>query len=629
MSNQNTLEQWLHQGLQAHQQGQWERAATCYSEALKLDAEHAETHHLMGALSLQLGHFAEAVQALEKATQKAPAQAQYWNNLGLAYQYSQALDSAREAFQKALQQRPRYPEARLNLAQLERQLEQHEAALKLYQQALQQGAPRVPTLYFMGTLLDEMGRLCEAAFCFQEILNLDNHHADTWESLATNALNRGDIEQSLQAYRTALLFKPDSAVLYSAYVFASAAAAISPAQQAEILQGWDSRFAQPQAQASPALPVRDRDPERRLRVGYVGAHFSGHSSAHISRALFEFSDSQNIEIFAYNNAKPENPYDPFFREHSHHWRDVHALSDPELAELLRQDGLDLAVDLNGHTRDHRLLALAQRCAPLQIAGLCFSGSTGQSNMDVLLSDPHIMPPERAQAYGEKVLYLDSLLCWYAPDFDLEPGPLPEMATGQITFGSGNRWFKHTPEVLRLWSDILKAVPESRLLLKSPELDDPLLCQWVHERFAAWDIASERVIFQGRTDQYAHFKNYQQIDIALDPFPYDGGMTSIDTLWMGVPVISMATGQRAGVSILNQVGLTAYLAQSESEYIHKAVSLAQDREQRQHLRHSLRERLLQSKICDLPAYTQKVEDIYRELWREWVRAEAPGGLTQEL
>lgn len=620
--NEEKLSQLLKQALQAHRQGQFEAALAIYHQVLENTPEHsmlyAEAQNFLGALKLQLGEYEQALTHLKRATELGPAQSSYWNNLGLAYHHLAQWPEAVQALKRALQRKNHYPEAQLNLAHVLRFSQDFETALQHYLRALQQGAAAVPCMYYIATLLDEMGRLCEACMYYQKILSLDNYHADSWESLAANALNRGEIEQALQCYHNASQLKPDSAVLYSGYLFTTTLSSqVSAEARAERLHTWNERFAEPLAQQSQALKLVDFDPERRLRVGYLCSHFSGHSSSHISRALFGFSNPQNIEIFAYNAASEEKGYDPFFKEKSQHWRDVATLSDFELANLFREDALDILVDLNGHTRGHRLLAMAQRCAPIQVTGLCFLASSGQKNMDVILADRYIMPPERAAQCWEQVHFLDSLFCWFPPNFDLEPGSLPELKNGYITFGSGNRWFKHTPEVLALWQQILVALPNSRLVIKTPELDDPTMCQMIQERFQAQGVAPERLILRGRTDKLGHFQNYQDIDIALDPFPYDGGITTLDTLWMGVPVIAMNAGQRSAVTILNQLHMPEFLAQDASEYLNLALKLAADRESRAALRQNLRSRLEQSLICQPQVYTAGVESLYRRLWRDWV------------
>ncbi len=301
------------------------------------------------------------------------------------------------------------------------------------------------------------------------------------------------------------------------------------------------------------------------------------------------------------------------------WRDTTRLSDEQLAELVRQDRIDILVDLSLHMAGNRLLVFARKPAPVQVTCLCSMGTTGLSTIDYRISDRYSDPPDFNDAYySEQTIRLpDCYFCHQPPEKSPPVNPVPAVQTGYITFGSLNNFCKVTPEVLNLWSQILRSVPHSHLLLRCPAGS---IQQRVCDFLAQQGIASSRIEFcTKRLSLQEYFSLHHQMDIYLDPFPYAGHTTSLDALWMGVPLITLA-GQtdvgRSGVFLLAHVGMEELVAQTPQEYMQKAVELANDLPRLINYRAALRQRLLQSPLMDAPRFAGNIESAYRQMWHTW-------------
>ncbi|MGE3725085.1 MAG: hypothetical protein AB7I41_06015 [Candidatus Sericytochromatia bacterium] len=424
----------------------------------------------------------------------------------------------------------------------------------------------------------------------------------------------GEPEKALPFHLRAIQARPDDPDFYTGY---QSLALLLPglSDQARFEPFWAWGQAQ-EAAIQPLAPVAVQSaPQRRLRVGYVSGDLNLHSLSCLLLGLIQNHQSHDFFWVIYANTLQEDEFTRRFQQAVQLWRNIATLSDQALAEQIQADQIDILVDLSGHTLGHRLGVFARKPAPIQISGLGFGWTSGLSRMDYLFSDAWLVPPEREALYREKILYLSHLFHWTPPYtlVDLPLQDLPCLNSEQIVLGSGNEGFKLNETLIETWAEILKQLPQALLALKFRGLEDPLRAKHLQARFARWGIGPERLLFQGKTAHQEHVAWYSQLDLALDPFPYQGGVSTLETLWMGVPVISLSGGTRAGVSLLNSLGQPELLAQSQSEYIGKAVALAQDRLRLLDYRQNLRQTLLDSPICDSRAYAREIEAAYRRVW----------------
>jgi predicted O-linked N-acetylglucosamine transferase (SPINDLY family) len=329
-----------------------------------------------------------------------------------------------------------------------------------------------------------------------------------------------------------------------------------------------------------------------------------------------------LEVFAYETSQRKDALNERLRRVAHQWRDASfaKLNDEALANLIRADGIDILIDLAGHTAKNRLPAFAWKPAPVQVSWLGYFATTGLDSIDYILADRWVLPAEEEAYFVEKPWRLpDAYYCFSPPDEAVEVAPLPTGQTGMVTFGCFNNPNKLNIEVIALWARVLNAVADSQLFLKYKGYEGITLNRQISEQFARFGIAPERLRFEGRSPRDEYLAAYHHVDIALDPFPYSGGTTSIEGLWMGVPVLSMR-GQRfishQGETILHNAGLPEWIASDEDDYVAKATAFAGDANALAKMRAGLRERLLSSPLCDAPRFARNFEDAMRGMWQKW-------------
>jgi predicted O-linked N-acetylglucosamine transferase (SPINDLY family) len=386
-------------------------------------------------------------------------------------------------------------------------------------------------------------------------------------------------------------------------------------------RAWGETHGRTRAGLPPA--PNSREPQRRLRVGYVSPDLRGHSVAYFIEPILAQHDRAHYETYCYAEipkAKQDSTTERF-KALSGHWVDTCGLSDRALAERVRADGIDILVDLAGHTANNRLRAFAYQPAPVQITYLGYANTTGMPAMHFRLTDQWADPPGQERFYTEELIRLPRGFLCYAPPQDAPAvSPLPAREAGYVTFGSFNVLSKISPQVVALWADILGALPNARLLLKNRAMTDADTREDYYRQFAEHGIARERLEMIGWTvSRQEHLALYSRIDIALDTFPYHGTTTTCEALWMGAPVITLEGDRhaaRVGVSLLSRLGLHELIAHEESEYMDKAITFAADLDRLAALRAGLRARMLGSGLCDGAAFTRELEEVYRKLWRRW-------------
>ena len=426
------------------------------------------------------------------------------------------------------------------------------------------------------------------------------------------------MDGAVACYRRALELKPDFVWAHSNLVFGQG---FCPGCDAETLyeehRRWNRQHAEPLAKfIQPHL--NDRSPDRRLRIGYVSPDFRNHPVGLFLLPLLESHDHESFEVFCYASVRIPDTMTGRCRAHADVWRDVLGLSDEQLANAVRQDQTDILVDLSMHAGSHRLLVFARKPAPVQVTYLAYCGTTGLSTMDYRLTDPYLDPPGQDERfYCEQSVRLPETYWCYQPVIETPPvNPVPVLKGGPFTFGCLNNFCKVTPPALAAWSRLLQAMPDARLLLYARAGGHRDRVRGV---LAERGISTERLAFVDFLPLEEYFDVYQRIDVALDTFPYGGGTTTCDALWMGVPVVSLA-GQtavgRGGASILSNVGLPELVAHDAEQYVRIAVDLANDLPRLSELRATLRNRMQASPLMDAPRFARNVEAAYREMWRRW-------------
>jgi predicted O-linked N-acetylglucosamine transferase (SPINDLY family) len=603
--------------------GRFDLAAEICRRVLAVEPDQPEALHLLGQVVYQQGQRAAAVDYFRRAIAARPTRAVYHNSLGNALKGLGLRGEAIACYERALQLSPRLADVHYNLGNTWQELGRLPEAADAYRRCLAITPHSARAHNNLGNTLQDLGQADEAAACYRRALELQPDYVETHTNLGTVRKNQGQLAEALACYDRAIALRPDD---FAAQTNRLYALHFSPAYDARAIgdeaRRWNARFAAP-LQPAQVSYANTCQPDRRLRVGYVSPDFRAHPVGRFLLPLLEAHDHRQFEIFCYSSLLLPDAVTDRLHAAADVWRDVALLADAQLAQAIREDQIDILVDLTMHMAGCRLLAFARRPAPVQVTYLAYCSTTGLDAIDYRLTDPYLDPPASDErCYSEQSVRLPETYWCYRPSDETPPlAARPALAAGRITFGCLNQFCKVTEPTLAAWCRLLRAVPQSRLLLHAHEGGHRDRTRALLERHG---IEPDRLAFVGFLSAAAYFPLYQQIDVALDPFPYGGGTTTCDALWMGVPVVSLA-GQtavgRGGLSILSNLGLAELVATDVDQYVQIAAALAQDRSRRTQLRLTLRTRMQQSPLMDAPRFAGNVEAAYRALWHRWCATRA--------
>ena len=497
-----------------------------------------------------------------------------------------------------------------------RALGRNEEARAVLERAAASAPDWVLPLLYLGNLAHEAGRLDAALAAYRAALALDRRNASLHYNLALTLTACGEAAAAVEAFRACLAAAPDYADARESLLFALTLSDRAGADETSAAHfEWGRRVADPLWREREYANAAE--PQRPLRIGYVSADFFGHAASDFIHSFLPQHDRGRYEITCYSNAVVPEASRGLY---GHAWRDISALDDAQAASLIERNAIDILVDLSGHTRGNRLLVFARKPAPLQLTFLGYPNTTGMRAMEFRLTDAYGDPPGASEGhYRERLLRMPhGLWCYRPPEEGVpEAGELPALRKGHVTFASMNNVAKLNAGLIELWAELLLRVPEAHLLLATVPAGSAR--ERLSRLFAAKGIAAGRIEFCERLPKSEFRALHREIDIALDAYPCNGGATTCETLWLGVPVVSLAGVDfraRAGLSLLSAVGLPHLVARDAARYVAIAADLACDAPRLQRLRSGLRETLRRSSLCDAAAYTRALEQIYRGIWREW-------------
>jgi len=468
-----------------------------------------------------------------------------------------------------------------------------------------------------GNAARERGDIDEAIAAYQLALQDQPASTGAANNLANALWDSARQEEAIPLLRRAAENTDDPAIAGNLLFALNFQPELSPKQILAEHVRWRQRFADPLA-ADIAPHLNAPSPTRRLRIGYVSADFRNHPVGMFMLPILTRHDKSNFEVFCYSGVETPDLMTQRLKAATDSWRDVAAMSDADLAKLIRADKIDILVDLTLHAQGSRLLAFARKPAPVQVTYLGYAGTTGLATIDYRLTDPYLDPPGCDEGvYTEQSWRLPRTYYGYQPVLQAPPpGPLPALSNGVVTFASLNNFYKVNAFTRSLWRDVLRAVPRSRLLLHATRGSHRAR---IAEEFAAGGVDASRVGFVDRLPLAQYLQLHQQIDIALDSHPFPGATTTLDALWMGVPVVSLV-GQtavsRAGRSILTNAGLAPLAVDTREMYIQTATKLASELPSLASMRVSLREQLRTSPLLDDVRFARDLESAYRQIWQRW-------------
>jgi protein O-GlcNAc transferase len=627
--------------------------------------EHPFAWVMLGALLRALQRNEEAVLPLQTALALSPADPQLPFNLGNALRDVGRTREAADCYLQAVQRQPQFAQAHYQLANLQQDLGQPQLAERSYRQALLYNPAHAKAHANLAHTLHDLGRWDEALASYQRAIQIEPRTAALHFNLADLLHDLGRLQDAQTACRTALqidpLFTPAHSHLGTVLKdLGQPAAALASYRQALALQPTDAppdtdtqssllfclnystqhdaalclREAQHYGDMArqkagtpyttwlyPPTPTPTHTPipaPQRLRVGLVSGDLRDHPVGYFLEGFLAQVDPAKVEWVAFPTQARTDALTERIRPHFSSWQPLTGLSDDAAAQLVHSQGVQVLLDLSGHTAHNRLPLFARRLAPVQATWLGYFATTGLAEMDYLLADPWSLPAEQEAAFTEAIWRLpQTRLCFTPPVVQVTVNPLPGLASDKITFGCFNNLSKLNDDVLALWARVLQTVPNSQLFLKAKQLRDPSVVASLHKRFVQQGIAADRLLLEGPSPRADYLAAYHRVDIGLDPFPFPGGTTTAESLWMGVPVLTLSGERflsRQGVAIAMNAGLPDWVVQSADDYVARAAQHAANLPALAQLRQGLREQVLASPLFDAGAFARHLEAALLGMWQ---------------
>ncbi len=570
-------------GAVLHAKGQLDEAERCGRAALRIDPNYADALSNLGALLPALGRLDEAQSCCQQALLLVPDHAGAFNNLGVALQALGRLDEALDSYLESIRLKPERERTHSNLATL------HQAA----------------------------GRHEEAERSCREALRLKPDFADAWSNLGNTLTNLGSMAEAISCYRRALQLKPNFEDAHSNLLFLlNYHPDKSAAQVFEAYREYEQQFGQPHRQGWRAH-TNNRDTQRRLKVGYVSPALRQHSSRHFLEPLLAQHDTTVVEVVAYAELNREDAVTQRYKRYIEHWVPTKGMSDDALAQRIRDDGIDILVDVAGHTAANRLQVFARKPAPVSLHWLDFGYTTGLRAIDYYLTDWPTVPAGSEALFSETPWRLDGPGLVYRPDHGMgEVNALPALQRGHITFGTLTRAVRINHHTVRVWAHLLHRVAGSKLVVNSGDYRSSSMQQALTQQFAAHGIGPERLQIGHQSPPWDVLRG---IDIGLDCFPHNSGTTLFESLYLGVPFVTLAgraSVGRMGCAILSGVGRPEWVAHSEDDYVTTAAELAADLPRLHALRAGLRSQMQASALMDEADFARRVEAAYQSMFSAW-------------
>ncbi len=598
----------------------YDDAAATLEKALALDPSLVEGHIKLGLTRKAQERLVDSTISIRRALELRPDHAETLNHLGILLQQQGLIDEAIATYRRAIALRPDLPGGYANLGLALYDQGDVAQAIVVYRQGLAI-RPVAEIHDNLANALLKRGHVDEAIEHYHRALALQPDNLNTRCNLAGALAEGGGPPQAIAAFRQILELHPRHLIAHSNLLFnLSVDPTCRSAEYLAEARRFGAKLGPPlSAPFDPPVPAEGR----RLRVGLVSGDLRSHPVGYFLEGILRHLDLARFELYAYPTTAKEDELTARIRPLFAGWRMLKGLNDEAAARAIRADHIEVLLDLSGHTGDNRVPVFGFRPAPVQVSWLGFFASTGIPEMDWVLADEACVPHGNEHQFIEAVWRLpDTRLCFTPPAAGIAPevSPLPALQRGHVTFGCFQRLPKIGDAVLDLWSQVFEALPTARLLLQSHQTGRPIYVEQILARLAAVGIVSDRVTVRGPAPRHAYLESYREVDIVLDTFPYTGGTTTCEALWMGVPTVTLAGDSmiaRQGVALLSAAGLADWVADDPAEYVRKAVSFGTDLVSLSTLRSSLRERIQATPLFDVRLFAQRLAEALAGIWQAHV------------
>jgi protein O-GlcNAc transferase len=603
-----------------YEAGNLPEAESMCRQILAVLPDQPETLHLSALIAKHLRHADEEALALaRRAIELKPQFPEAHNTLAGFLKDLGKIDEAIASYREAIRLNPDFAEAYSNLANLFTDFGRTQEGIDLYRKAIELKPLLASAYNGLGTALVILGKMDEAVAEYRRAIELKPDFAWAHCNLSNALAERGEIDDAMPGYERALELAPnDRAIFDNVLLYSHYDPRMTQAQLLAAHEQWAVRHADP---LKPLTRPHSNtpDPERPLRIGYVSGDFRRHSLAFFVLQLFAHHDRRNFEVYGYSNARGADDATLRIRAAMDKWQEITYLDDAVAADLIRRDGIDILIDLAGHTAANRLGIFAHKPAPVQVTYQGYPNTTGMETMDYRITDALADPVQidSPRSCVEELWRLPVCNWCYQP---LENVPVRPRIGQQFVFGCFNNLAKVNREVIAVWAEVLRLAPDARLLLKSRGITEATVAARLRNEFQRRGVSGDRLdLLETTATTQAHLETYGRVDLSLDTFPYNGTTTTCESLWMGVPVVALVGDthvSRVSLSLLSAMKLPDLIASSQAEYIQIAAGLARDHGRLARLKTGLRDRMLRSPLMDGKQFAADMEAAYRAMWRRW-------------
>ena len=603
---------------QNHRKNNFKDAENLYREVLKIDPNHFEANFLLGTLLSQIKNFNEAKQLLQKAIEIQPNHSDVYYTLGIVFKELKEFQKAIDSYEKAIEIQPDHIKAYNNLGVIFKQLNEFQKAIDSYEKIIKIQPNYVYAYYNLGNAQHELGEYQKEIRAYKKAIEIQPSYEKPYINLGTVLDDLGKYDEATKVYHQAIKLKPDYARAYSNLLFnLSYKVNFDPNEYLTEAKKYRTNC-QPKKKLSFQYQY-EKNPKK-LKIGFVSADFGNHPGGYFTLSTLRELRKKDFQLVGYSATNRKDEFSVHFKPLFSKWHLIEKKKDDEIVEQIFKDGIHILIEAQGHSAKNRLPIFMHKPAPIQASWLA-QGSTGIPEIDYFVGSPHITPKEEEKYYVEKIWRLPEISqCFTPPDFDVKIDNLPATKNNFITFGCINKLAKVNDEVIALWSKVLSSVPNSKLFLKNKDLDDKKIIEDTFSRFEKQNINRNRLILGGESKTRKEvLEAYNQIDIALDPFPFQGNTSTIESVWMGVPVITLKGNRylfHFGESINANLDMHDWIAKNHEEYISKAIKFSSDLDQLSKLRMNLRETALKSPVFDAPRFAEHFSQMLWSMWNKF-------------
>ncbi|MBF0194983.1 MAG: tetratricopeptide repeat protein [Magnetococcales bacterium] len=613
----------LNIGLALQTTGKLDEAVIYYQKSIFVNHNYPEAYFNLGNGLKELGKLDEAVNNYQYAIALSPNYADAYFNLGNVLKEQCKLAHAVINYQKAIAIKPDYAVVHLNLGVVFKEQGNREQAIICYQKAITCNPEYADAYSNLGAALQEQGNLEEAVNCYKKAIAIKPNYAAAYSNLGTALQEQGNLDEAVICYKKALTIKPYYTVACSNLLFCSQ---YIPNQNQNNLFLLHRKYGEScfNAITSQNFSYKNNNsPNRRIHIGLVSPDLGLHPVGHFMMGFLKYHSVNELEITCYSDKKPDEMTN-LLKSYSDNWVSSRTMGDDDLAQLINNDCIDILIDLAGHTVNNRLNMFIKKPAPVQISWAGYVGTTGLQAIDYIIADKFNVPENDDKFYTERIIRLPDSWLTYTPSLNTPkdtPRIIVEGSKERFTLGNFGNPLKINEEMLQVWSQILLKLPNADLLFIYKGMDKPDNVKRITQYFERAGVKKDRIIIEGYLPHQEFLTRYNSVDIALDTLPYSGGITIIEALWMGVPVVTTYGDTFAGrhaASILHAVGLAELVTKNFDEYIQLVVHLVTNHQKLNRLKKGLRNKVTQSPFCDHQKFSINVTKELRKVWVEWCK-----------